>query len=316
MSMQSAALSLPPMKEAAAPAAPPNAPHDDVEYHSLWRGLRVRVGIHCGYGEIRKDPTTQGYDYFGTIVNTAARVEGVGHGGQTLVTAELCQRLGEGFVVGSGWAQVSLGPQSLRGLDEKVVLMQLLPTTLAGRRFPALRLDVEVIVSCSDGTGAKTLASASNGTVTAQGVEAMAVALCAETFRVNRAAKRQPGRGGDGEQSQSGTHVSQVSAVHNPVARANVVELLYQYHFLTSLFATSSEGWRRDAVRHLGWGALAGEGEGRAYGGDALPHTAAGGAQGDARPAGRGGAGAGRRHSCGCGWPVRLPIGCRCSYDF
>lgn len=252
MSMQSAALSLPPMKEAAAPAAPPNAPHDDVEYHSLWRGLRVRVGIHCGYGEIRKDPTTQGYDYFGTIVNTAARVEGVGHGGQTLVTAELCQRLGEGFVVGSGWAQVSLGPQSLRGLDEKVVLMQLLPTTLAGRRFPALRLDVEVIVSCSDGTGAKTLASASNGTVTAQGVEAMAVALCAETFRVNRAAKRQPGRGGDGEQSQSGTHVSQVSAVHNPVARANVVELLYQYHFLTSLFATSSEGWRRDAVRHLG----------------------------------------------------------------
>ena len=51
----------------------------DADY---WRGLRVRVGVHFGMGEIQLDSTTKGYDYYGTVVNTAARINGTAHGGQ------------------------------------------------------------------------------------------------------------------------------------------------------------------------------------------------------------------------------------------
>ena len=47
-----------------------------------WPGprLRVRMGLHMGEAEER------GGDYFGPVVNTAARVESAGHGGQVLLT--------------------------------------------------------------------------------------------------------------------------------------------------------------------------------------------------------------------------------------
>eukprot|EP00667_Euglena_gracilis_P005832 EG_transcript_5869 len=52
-----------------------------------WNGLRVRVGIHYGHGDIKLDPVSRGYDYYGTVVNTAARIKSVCHGGQTGVSA-------------------------------------------------------------------------------------------------------------------------------------------------------------------------------------------------------------------------------------
>ncbi|CUG06711.1 receptor-type adenylate cyclase, putative [Bodo saltans] len=117
--------------------------NDDVNYPLNWNGIRVRVGMHWGVGSVKFDPVSQGYDYYGTLVNTAARVEGVGNGGQVLATRDLYGQLEqEGFDL----TQVdvtALGPQPLRGLDEAVPLYQLCPTPLRGREFAALRLDVE-----------------------------------------------------------------------------------------------------------------------------------------------------------------------------
>jgi len=48
---------------------PPNATDAD-----MWNGLRVRVGVHTGMGQINKDPVSLSYDYYGTVVNCAARV--------------------------------------------------------------------------------------------------------------------------------------------------------------------------------------------------------------------------------------------------
>ena len=142
----------------------------------VWRGLRVRIGISYGLGEPRRDPVSQGYDYYGTVVNTAARVEGVGHGGQTLITEEAFNALSDEFIasrtasrggsngisaannnnnnnnddassVASSSASViaiiALGPQPLRGLDEPIKLFQMVPMPLAARLFPPLRLHVE-----------------------------------------------------------------------------------------------------------------------------------------------------------------------------
>ena len=114
---------------------------------SGWHGLRIRVGVHHGLGDIRKDPITQGYDYYGTVVNTAARVEGVGHGGQTLLTESAYEAAGgqdcAAFGGSGGSVLIALGPQPLRGLDEPIKLYQIVPNALKNRRFPPLRLHVE-----------------------------------------------------------------------------------------------------------------------------------------------------------------------------
>src|SRR4051812_16708304 len=49
---------------------------------ATWPGppLRVRIGMHMGEAEER------GHDYFGPVVNTAARVAAAAHGGQILLT--------------------------------------------------------------------------------------------------------------------------------------------------------------------------------------------------------------------------------------
>lgn len=88
---------------------------------SMSASLQVRLGLHLGEAEERNG------DYFGPVVNLAARVEAAGHGGQTLVTDVVRQA-----------AQVDarqLGVFSLRGVSEKVAIFQ-----VGGCDFPPLRV--------------------------------------------------------------------------------------------------------------------------------------------------------------------------------
>eukprot|EP00667_Euglena_gracilis_P001846 EG_transcript_1847 len=97
-----------------------------------WNGLRVRVGIHHGLGHVHFDSVSKGYDYYGTVVNTAARVEAVCHGGQIGVTQEVHDALKGEF---PGAVVTDLGQQILRGLAEPLHLYQLVPTELHNRSF-------------------------------------------------------------------------------------------------------------------------------------------------------------------------------------
>eukprot|EP00667_Euglena_gracilis_P000490 EG_transcript_490 len=101
-----------------------------------WNGLRVRVGIHYGSGDIVLDPVTRSYDYYGTVVNTAARIESLCHGGQIGVSEAVYLAVKQS-VADVEWTP--LGPHTLRGLLEPVPLYQALPTACAARRFPPLR---------------------------------------------------------------------------------------------------------------------------------------------------------------------------------
>ena len=82
--------------------------------------LPVRMGLATGEAELRDD------DYFGTVLNRAARVMAAGHGGQILVAESTAGLL-------SGVDLLDLGPRRLRDVPNPITVFQL--------RAPGLRTD-------------------------------------------------------------------------------------------------------------------------------------------------------------------------------
>ena len=91
--------------------------------------LPVRMGIATGEAELR------GADYFGAVLNRAARVMAAGHGGQILLAESTAGLL-------TGVDLVDLGPRRLRDLPTPIGVFQVRAEGLRAE-FPALRaLDV------------------------------------------------------------------------------------------------------------------------------------------------------------------------------
>ena len=91
--------------------------------------LPVRMGLATGEAELREA------DYFGAVLNRAARVMAAGHGGQILLADSTAGLL-------SGVDLVDLGPRRLRDLPTAVGVFQVRADGLQAD-FPALRaLDV------------------------------------------------------------------------------------------------------------------------------------------------------------------------------
>lgn len=190
-------------------------------YTGLWNGLRVRVGVNFGMGNVQFDEVTLGYDYYGTVVNTAARVESVGHGGQVLVTAAAY----EGLKLPPGATAVDLGPQPLRGLDDAVRLYQInAPGPLSQRTFPPLRLDVEPDLDTAaspDQSNSESKSMQSGGSVVS--VRSLLAARAGKYVKVTGAA-----------------------------ATAATDELLFFHAYTKMLLSTSKEDYRQKVVAHLG----------------------------------------------------------------
>eukprot|EP00667_Euglena_gracilis_P000449 EG_transcript_449 len=109
-------------------------------YAHCWRGLRVRVGMHYGPVQITFDETTKGYDYYGTVVNAASRIEGIAHGGQIVMPHSALHHVAD-YCRANDVALQPLGTVQLRGLADPLDLIQVLPARLANRVFPPLRTD-------------------------------------------------------------------------------------------------------------------------------------------------------------------------------
>jgi class 3 adenylate cyclase len=84
--------------------------------------LRVRIGLHLGETEER------GGDYFGPAVNTAARIEAAGHGGQVLASGAT--------ISATGADATDLGEHLLRDIAEPVRLFQ-----VGQGEFPPVRTE-------------------------------------------------------------------------------------------------------------------------------------------------------------------------------
>ncbi|HEY9854947.1 MAG TPA: adenylate/guanylate cyclase domain-containing protein, partial [Stenomitos sp.] len=102
----------------------------------LFRGLRVRMGVHTGHPECRQDPVTGRMDYFGPMVNRAARISGAAHGGQIVLGAEAWKAVQPHLAALGAPQAVELGRFHFKGLVEPEALVQLLPTSLGDRSFP------------------------------------------------------------------------------------------------------------------------------------------------------------------------------------
>src|SRR6202012_691902 len=87
--------------------------------------LPVRMGLATGEAELRDG------DYFGTVLNRAARVMAAGHGGQILLAESTAGAL-------RGMDLLDLGPRRLRDVPMPVVLFQVRAPGLRPE-FPPLR---------------------------------------------------------------------------------------------------------------------------------------------------------------------------------
>eukprot|EP00760_Papus_ankaliazontas_P008804 PhM_4_TR13929/c1_g1_i4/m.100544 len=104
------------------------------EYDQAWHGLRVRIGIGFGYCGIDYQPTTKGFVYSGTPVETAAMAELMAHGGQTIVTSSVWSACTASFLENE--AKVD----DLGNYNSAMRVYQVMPPALAATRaFGELR---------------------------------------------------------------------------------------------------------------------------------------------------------------------------------
>ena len=117
------------------------------EFQACWGkgGLRVRIGAAYGMGRIVLDPVTNSYDYYGTVVNAAARIEAAAAGGQVVITDSLYTAVFSNPHVLRRIARMCstkvLGTYVLRGLDEPQTMHQVDNASLETRTFKPLRTE-------------------------------------------------------------------------------------------------------------------------------------------------------------------------------
>jgi adenylate cyclase len=138
----------------------------DSDGNTIYRGLSVRMGIHWGKPVCEPDPITRRMDYFGPMVNRAARISAVADGGQISVSSDYIselQRTLEAFaeddrrssvdsqdtinddpkaaiirkelsmLSSQGFEVKDLGEKKLKGLENPESIYLIYPHSLAGR---------------------------------------------------------------------------------------------------------------------------------------------------------------------------------------
>jgi class 3 adenylate cyclase len=65
----------------------------DTDDRVLFKGLRVRMGVHVGTPKMVRDAMTRRVEYIGPVVNAAARITAMTHGGQIVVSHVAFEKL-------------------------------------------------------------------------------------------------------------------------------------------------------------------------------------------------------------------------------
>lgn len=143
----------------------------DSQGNVIHRGLRVRMGVHWGAPECERDPITRRMDYYGPMVNRAARINASADGGQLMASQDVINEIRKlrEYIESSdehsldeldpvvkrdvlelrrigGLDIKDMGERKLKGLEVPEKLSLLYPKALSGRLelFTGLRANVEV----------------------------------------------------------------------------------------------------------------------------------------------------------------------------
>jgi class 3 adenylate cyclase len=91
----------------------------DTDDRILYKGLRVRMGVHVGSPRMVRDPMTRRVEYIGPVINAAARITAMTHGGQILVSGAAYAKVEESEMAKEPKRVVCLGkfemPDAPRG---------------------------------------------------------------------------------------------------------------------------------------------------------------------------------------------------------
>lgn len=94
------------------------------EYNSngelLTRGLKIRIGVSYGGGEIIYDKKRNQYDYIGLAVNIGCRVESIGEPGRIIVTKDFYEKV-KNFIVNNSDLRIGvqhIGKKPLKGVKD------------------------------------------------------------------------------------------------------------------------------------------------------------------------------------------------------
>jgi predicted ATPase/class 3 adenylate cyclase len=93
------------------------------------RPIKVRIGVHTGQAELRDG------DYYGSAVNRCARIRGIGHGGQILLSESTAALARDRLPIGADL--LDLGEHRLKDLTQPERVSQVTVPDLPSR-FPAL----------------------------------------------------------------------------------------------------------------------------------------------------------------------------------
>lgn len=135
-------------------------PMYDANQRLIARGLSVRMGIHCGSPLCELDPTTHRMDYFGPMVNRAARIEGSALGGEIRVSVDVMREIklkvldpqptpdlqapeAQEAVKRMGIVVINVGEVKLKGLEAPEEISVVYPAGLEGRQYLDQELPVD-----------------------------------------------------------------------------------------------------------------------------------------------------------------------------
>jgi hypothetical protein len=132
----------------------------------LFKGLRVRMGVHVGTPKTVRDPMTRRVEYIGPVVNAAARITAMTHGGQIVMSHAVYAKVKGSDLVGAGKSSggqlqkrvVSLGRFEMPDAPQGAKLYELKVDGLEARFFGGVTQDGDQ-TSTSHQTGDSELSS-------------------------------------------------------------------------------------------------------------------------------------------------------------